>query len=188
MSATHFDADDAREDRARELREQRARMRNGGAVPAESVEEALTPPAPTRAPAIVPASQPRETGRLITVTTAKPSCGRPPAPKPTPPKSAPELATAASRRAFEPVDDLPWAMNRARVPAARLEMIDWCIANRDRWVRYNPTRGQDKVKAGTIYSHTKAGTGGFEPVAGGRWECTVRNDVAFVCFASGGDS
>lgn len=166
MSATHFDADDAREDRARELREQRARMRSGGAVPVESVEEALTPPAPTRAPAIVPPKvavvRPTSPGGLVT-----------------------EPAPAATKiGAFEVVTELPPRPKRRTkpVPPARQEMIDFCLQRIGVWVKYTPTPDQDKVSPSALATHVKKATGGF--VEG--FEFSTRDGAIFFRFVGVG--
>lgn len=163
MSATHFDADDAREDRARELREQRARLRGGGAVPTEAVEEALTPPAPSRAPAIVPATK-------IKVTRPMSPGGLVSEPAPADTKIG----------AFEVVGDLPRRpkFRTKPVPPARQEMIDFCLQRIGVWVKYTPTREQDAVGHATLGSHVKKSTGGF--VDG--FEFSIRDGQAFFRF------
>ena len=164
MSATHFDADDAREDRARELREQRARLRGGGAVPAEAVEEALTPPAPSRAPAIVPTTKikvtrPMSPGGLVT-------------------EPAPD---AAKIGAFEVVTELPPRPKRRMkpVPPARQEMIDFCLQRIGVWVKYTPTPEQDKASPSALATHVRKATGGF--VEG--FEFSTRDGAIFFRFA-----
>lgn len=159
MSTTHFDAEDARADRSRELREQRARTRSGGAVPAESVEQALTPPAPTRAPAIVPTvTRPMSPGGLVT-----------------------EPAPADMKiGAFEVVTELPPRPKRRTkpVPPARQEMIDFCLQRIGVWVKYSPTPEQDRIAPTTLTSHVKKSTGGF--VDG--FEFSTRDGAMFFRF------
>lgn len=160
MSATHFDVDDAREDRARELREQRARMRSGDAVPVESVEEALTPPAIV--PPKVAMVRPTSPGGLVT-----------------------EPAPAATKiGAFEVVTELPPRPKRRTkpVPPARQEMIDFCLQRIGVWVKYTPTPDQDKVSPSALATHVKKATGGF--VEG--FEFSTRDGAIFFRFVGVG--
>ena len=160
MSATHFDVDDAREDRARELREQRARMRSGDAVPVESVEEALTPPAIV--PPKVAMVRPTSPGGLVT-----------------------EPAPAATKiGAFEVVTELPPRPKRRTkpVPPARQEMIDFCLQRIGVWVKYTPTPDQDKVSPSALATHVKKATGGF--VEG--FEFSTRDGAVFFRFVGVG--
>lgn len=134
MTSTHFDVDDARSDRAAELREQRARAR---------AERNGQEPEPEREPEPV-----------------KPK----PVPAGAPPRSEPVVDTSRTRAAFTPVDELPEAAHsvpRGVVPEARKALIEYCRKWPGQWVRYEAIPDRDHAKPYALAAMARKAQGGF---------------------------
>lgn len=150
MTSTHFDVDDARSDRAAELREQRARARaeRNGQEPEREPE----PPKPVQAAEDPTRAEPVEVGEV-------------PAP-------------------FEPVAEPPKRRSgRAPIPSARETLIAYCLKHPGQWVRYQPTREQDKSKPPLIVAAARKASAGFPEGFDG----TVRAGVAYIQFTGKGE-
>lgn len=131
MSATHFDADDAAQDRALERRTERARAR-GEDPDAVDLD-----------------------AKASAVAAAK---GRPgPAPKPTLGPVEP-VRSAGSPRAFTPVLALP-SSRAAAQPKCRQELIEYAITHPGQWLRYEPG-DRDRAATG-VYALVRKREGGF---------------------------
>lgn len=133
MTSTHFDVDDARSDRAAELREQRARARaeRNGQEPEPEWKPEPVEPKP------VPAGDPT--------------------------RSEPVVDTSRTRAAFTPVDELPGGSSprRGAVPAARQELIEYCRKWPGQWVRYEAIPDRDHSKPHALAAMARKAQGGF---------------------------
>lgn len=153
MTSTHFDVDDARSDRAAELREQRARAR---------AERNGQEPEPEQPKSVKPESNDPTPGYLVDRTRPEP------------------VDAAPARPLFTPVDELPGAQapRRGTVPEARQALIEYCRKWPGQWVRYEAIPDRDHTKPHALAAMARKAQGGFTR----GFECKVRAKVPYVRF------
>lgn len=153
MSATHFDADDAAQDRALERRTARARARgeDPDAVDLDTKASAVAAAKGKPGPAAPDFTYREEAAAAMPAPVVKTS-----------PAFTPVLALPSSRAAAQ--------------PRCRQELIEYAITHPGQWLRYEPGN-RDRAATG-LYQLVRKREGGF--IDG--FECKIRNKLAYVRY------